>query len=222
MELCEAGDCSPIEDYKLEQIPLLRPGRPFPIPGEGIQASDIGYALTMNVTGSVRLRCEGEDIAHGQSVTITSLTNEWIAPGPAVHYQVYFPDIRVSSLFAYRVDIEAVSCPDDVPLIKHSSLSNSNVYESRFFPADAPAILFHSHTGSAPFSSLHRRGLLVDIYQSAECGVRRVTIRREYWRSLAKAVSRYRMGVIAWTMGWSTAIAAVQQEGFDFSEHMRE
>jgi len=208
IHICDEGICQPIIDYHLEQIPIPKSGQPFPLSGEGIQAGDTGYVLLLDATGSIRLGIDEQDVIHGSSVASISSSNEWTATHTAAHHELYFPSVRMSSLIAYRVIVEVPSCSAFRPIIKHTSISADHVHEARFFPADATDILLHSHSGSAPFVSSRGSGLSISIYQSPDCGVARLMIRPEIWRSLAKGITRYRMAAIAWALGWWAASAA--------------
>jgi glycosylphosphatidylinositol deacylase len=212
VQLCLAGSCHAIDDARMEQIPIPKVGLPFPVLGEGSQPDDAGYALTVNTSGLVRLGLDDTDIAYGPYVTSTSRTNVWAASEAAAKVRVTFPRLSVSSLLVYRLTVDAPICTTFRPIIQHTSISADNVREDRYFPSDASDILLHSHSGSAPFISSRTQGLYITVYQSPECGVRRLTIRREIWRSLAKAITRFRMAVVAWSLGWAAVIAAVQFE----------
>ena len=223
VQVCHANDCHTIGDAHLEQFPIPKNGQPFPVSGEGSQSEDMGYALTVNVSGMIRLRSEDTAIVYGSHIMSTSRSNIWTPSDTGANVRVHFPRLSASSLVVYRVFVDAPACPGFRPVIKHTSVSVGNIKEERYFPVDAADILLHSHSGSAPFISSRGQGLVITIYQSPECGVRRLEVRREFWRSLAKAVTRFRMAVIAWSLGWAAVIAAVQFEhpgisAFDLSQ----
>jgi hypothetical protein len=92
-------------------------------------------------------------------------------------------------------------------MVRHSTL-HTTAYESRFYTTFP--IRVHSHLGPAPFISTERNnGFALDIYQSAECPLLGLRLSIDVWASLAKAVTRFRMVVISWSIGWVALLLQV-------------
>lgn len=70
----------------------------------------------------------------------------------------------------------------------------------------------HGHLGDAPFIERGHvaRGFDIDIYQHTSCQVSSLRISVDYSASLAKAVIRFRMAAIAWSLGWAALVLLYQ------------
>jgi glycosylphosphatidylinositol deacylase len=207
---CEGATCERLH-HELEVIPSPRDNVPFPLPGEGIKPDEIRYALSATCVGSLRLEVEPDaDLGAGDHVYAVVKENKWKTDLRPTRITLLYPHLSASSLKAYIVRVVVETCNAQRPLFRHTSIGHSSVYEHRYFRSDSPKILLHSHTGPAPFISAGDPGLRVDIYQWPECPVVEVKVESDVWRSYSKAITRLRMGIIAWSVGWSAILAQSQ------------
>lgn len=109
--------------------------------------------------------------------------------------------------------------PDFKPLIKHVSQPalelQSATFESNYYFASGRPIHLHSHSTGGPFLPYQEgTGMYLEIFQSPLCPVQQVSLRRNYYNILAKSVTRYRMVVLAWPVGWAAAVLLFQLSDF--------
>lgn len=203
---CDNSGCRPL-DHDIQPYPRPAAGSPFPLPGEGVKQDDTRYALSLNWTGSVVFDVAGE-VESGTFSHVVPPILQWTpSPSHTTHYRLKYPTLESHSLAVHRLRIGLESCSGPVPIVRYAPYAASNLVEERFFPADSPDILLHPHIARAPFApSTRPQGMRLDIYQSPDCPVTSIAVNLEIWRSLAKAVHRYRMAAVAWTLGWSALI----------------
>jgi hypothetical protein len=104
--------------------------------------------------------------------------------------------------------------PGRLPIVRSSHTASKilNVHEDRFHTSTP--IYVHFHVGSGPYTSSQRaRGIELEIYQNEGCPVRKVHLKIDAWASMAKAVTRFRMAFLAWSIGWVAFITAYQLDG---------
>lgn len=104
-----------------------------------------------------------------------------------------------------------------MPVIKYTSAPSADLQglteESRYFLASDPNILLHSHIGSTPFinPAVLTASIELEVFQSPKCRVKTISAPEiDYWRSLVKALLRYRTTFVAWTVGWSAIVMYFQ------------
>ncbi|WVF65699.1 hypothetical protein IAT40_000430 [Kwoniella sp. CBS 6097] len=167
---------------------------PFPLPGEGIKPNESVLALRLCLKsdgGNILLNSLSPlEILHGTRIEETVTGNVW--------------------------GLLTKSCEGIPPIIKHTTIPSSGYEQSsneaRFFPDGRRVIRIHSHISSSPFISgqTDGTGVRLEVFQSSSCPVVRVKLSIDLWGSLAKTVTRYRMTIVAWTIGW-TAIIILKQ-----------
>ncbi|OCF31357.1 hypothetical protein I316_06962 [Kwoniella heveanensis BCC8398] len=184
---CESGGRCRIQTPVQEYLPLpANKTAPFPLSGEGIKAGESLIAVKVDL--------ESE---HGYLLLHSSSTLDRLDHG---------------SRSQVNVSGSAWSPP---PIIKHVTIpSRQTSHEARYFPHyDNPQVIrIHSHISSAPFISGHAdsMGIQLELFQSTDCPVTTVKISVEWLGTLAKIVTRYRMTVVAWTIGWAAIVMLKQ------------
>jgi hypothetical protein len=95
---------------------------------------------------------------------------------------------------------------------EHRDASFDPTVESRFFTVQSAPLLLHGHLGDAPFveHSASSLGFDLNIFQDPECPVLGLNISVSLGASLAKGVIRYRMAIVAWTIGWASLVVLTQ------------
>ena len=100
------------------------------------------------------------------------------------------------------------------PIFRHVGQASDRLKASReyrFHPAGPAPIYLHSHIGGSPYIDMtSRSGLTIEIFQDPSCAVKDLHLRRAFYQSFAKAVTRYRMTVLAWCTGWSVLLIFAQ------------
>ncbi|KAL7423956.1 GPI inositol deacylase [Cryptotrichosporon argae] len=231
IELCDET-CTTI-DARVVAFPRPRAENPFPLPGEGARLDEVGFVVNADVEavwGVLRLSSSlpmlgvtagerqvhrvtgdswGEHLAAGRASSPTT--------GPAssaLQVDLTLPR-KVSSLDVWRLTTQQDFCSGPLPIIHHCSVPAPGIAasESRFFPA--PHAHLHSHVGGSPFlPSAPARVLDVRIYQSPDCPVTHAALAYDWPAALAKAVLRFRMGAVAWPLGWAAWVVANQMDRF--------
>lgn len=102
-----------------------------------------------------------------------------------------------------------------MPTIQYTSQPASPQYaptsESRFYPLASGSVTLHSHISGSPFQGLsHTHGISIDIYHHPQCLVRTVSLSLDAGATLAKAMLRLRIAVLAWCVGWVGAVLFCQ------------
>jgi hypothetical protein len=103
------------------------------------------------------------------------------------------------------------------PLLQHVTINSSPdrgpvTHESAFYPSPS-AVLLHSHSASAPFlPPPPASGMTLNYWSdpSAGCSATSVRIRLAWRASASRLILRYRMTVVAWSIGVVGAISAMQ------------
>ena len=205
--ICQGGHCSE-RDLQIEAIPLPAPTLPFPFPGEGIKQHEIGTAISLNSTKEVNVSLPvGTKYVSGPHAAMVVEGRVWANDGPPpTRVTLTFSQLSTSSLKAYRLIPSFGACTGRPPLIRHQTVPSDPLFESRFFPSNAPDIIIHSHIGTAPYISRQHKVLVVDIYQWPGCSVEQIVLQEDFWRTYAKAVPRLRSAAMAWTTGWISII----------------
>lgn len=203
---CDESGCRPL-DCHIQPYPRPAANSPFPLPGEGAKMDDVRYALTLNWTGVVTLDVAGE-VETGAHIQNVLSARTWTAPSSHIsHHRLRYPFVHSHSLLVHRLRVGFEHCSGPVPIVRYVPDTTANNIEERFYPADSLDILLHPHAARAPFVASKGLGAMqLDVYQSPDCPLASISIELELWRSLAKAVHRYRMALVAWTLGWATVL----------------
>lgn len=205
LEMCTPA-CSPI-NVDIQAIPRARSG-PFPLPGEGVQLGDVDYVFVVNKTGQLSLAISPDaEVTYGgiESAEIRGL--RWYPSRGVALVRIQTEEASTNSLLVRRLIVNIGECVGPYPLVRYTAKSmRTDVYEQRIFTTDS-AILLQSHVGSAPYLRRHSAGYTIEVFQSATCPIRSVEVRLCFWRTLGKAFTRYRMAVLAWSIGWTGILA---------------
>lgn len=195
VELCDSA-CHPVV-ADIQVMPRIR--SPFPSPGEGVAADDVDYTVVVNATGRLAL-----GVSPNARVIAGRVTSRWSPTAARVTLDLP----NGNSLLVYRLDVKIGECAGPKPVVKQINTAEKDVHEERFWPTDQP-VLLHSHVGSAPYVKRPSKGFELQIMQSLACPVVDARVRLDYWRTAAKAFSRYRMAALAWTLGWSGILSVL-------------
>ncbi|WVQ93345.1 hypothetical protein IAU59_000413 [Kwoniella sp. CBS 9459] len=195
LEYCAPGGACQVQTPVQEHLPSpANTSAPFPLPGEGIKPGESMIAVKLNLENP-----DGE-------LRITSASPVGVCHGIRIREGV---SGNLWKLLTSR-------CEGASPIVKHVSISSTSngrsTYEARYFPNGRSPVHLHSHISSSPFMSGHMdsMGIQLEIFQSRGCPVTGVKISVDIYGSLAKMITRYRMTVIAWIIGW-TAIVILKQ-----------
>ncbi|AGV14473.1 GPI inositol-deacylase [Cryptococcus neoformans AD2-60a] len=227
-----AQQCNGLEPCRtvpsvMSLLPFPRnPSDPFPLPGEGIKPSEVMLAAEVSLSSTntvVKINASkyGRIIAGSREHHLVK-GNSWInssLPSLTTHHLFHFENACLSSLVTHSLEITLGHCEDFKPLIKHVSQPalelRSATFESNYYFASGRPIHLHSHSTGGPFLPYQEgTGIYLEIFQSPLCPVQQVSLRRNYYNILAKSVTRYRMVVLAWPVGWAAAVLLFQLSDF--------
>lgn len=203
------------------------PSDPFPLPGEGIKPSEVMLVAEISLSSTntvVKINASqyGQTIAGSREHHLVK-GNSWKVnsslPSLTTHHLFHFENAFLSSLVTHSLDITLGHCKDFKPLIKHISQPalelQSATFESNYYFASGQPIHLHSHSTAGPFLPYQdRAGIYLEIFQSPLCPVQQVSLRKNYYNVLAKSVTRYRMVVLAWPVGWAAVVLLFQLSDF--------
>jgi hypothetical protein len=110
------------------------------------------------------------------------------------------------------------------PVAEHMSrpgLGLGETHESRYYPQVGAEILVHSHVTASPYiGSLRQSGLEIHLFQdpAQTCTITTASARVDWRRSPGLLLTRYRMTIIAWTLGvvclvWSCQMRSTAKTG---------
>ncbi|TFY70018.1 hypothetical protein EVG20_g2909 [Dentipellis fragilis] len=224
------ASCASLRPDKLRLLPGTHPGRPFPLPNEGIDESDgvvlfeadlllpegqgeaTGQWVAVSLTGA-----DGHGWILGGFVDPQPITNElsvygalWTGasielPPKSLRVDIKLPRLLSHALFVYRATavLSSASNKACAANLLPPLLRISSPSESHLYPlANGPALL-HSHA-EAPF--VHRRsshGMNLTLYSSAEpaCSVEALVFHVDSWGTLGRIATRAWAALPGWALG---------------------
>ncbi|KAI0066653.1 PGAP1-domain-containing protein [Artomyces pyxidatus] len=228
----ETPQCNSLAPRTLELIPDIAPGRPFPVPHEGVDESQ----GIVHFEAVVPVMSRESDGARWVAVSVSGADGRgWVMGGfvdnqvtekaysihdmlykdvsipidkPSLQTEVRLPQLLSNALAVYRVTAvySSQSCSDVrlPPLLRHTSPS-----EAHFHPLthDRP-VLLHAHTAAPfiPHPAFSDRGVNLTIFSSGECELQALRIRLDWWGMLGRAGARYWAAAPGWAVGvviWS-------------------
>ncbi|KAJ9105254.1 hypothetical protein QFC21_001620 [Naganishia friedmannii] len=200
----------------------------FPLPGEGVKDEDfmlyVEAELKHELGKEQKIVVRLSGAAWGAIAFVTPKSESPVRNGwKPIRQSHTFDSVSDNALILHELRLHrSARCTHSEsilfsPIVEHVSHSNPATHESRFYPQAAEDIKVHTHTSAAPYikepaSGVSRRGMTVNLWQDPRdaCGARNVTVRVDWIGSFGLMVMRYRMTILAWTMGIAALVAAIQ------------
>ncbi|KAH8113449.1 PGAP1-domain-containing protein [Phellopilus nigrolimitatus] len=222
--------CESLRPSSLRLIPNPVPGKPFPVPSEGVDESDgvVAFTALLPPSGdksgeewiSVKVESktekgwvvasleESRDYTGDASAFAPLFSKIRVQTDPkALLSVIRFPNLLSNVLLIYRaVPKLSQTCKGShlPPLLLHTS-GPSEAHYHRL--ENNHPVLLHGHS-SAPFLpisshllELYSKGLNLTIYSSGECGLEGLSITVDWWNSFGRWGSRYWNAILAWSAG---------------------
>ncbi|KAA1475868.1 PGAP1-domain-containing protein [Dentipellis sp. KUC8613] len=225
-----SASCVSLRPDKLQLLPNTHPGRPFPLPNEGIDESDgvvlfeadvflpegqgeaTGQWVAVSLTGA-----DGHGWILGGFVDSQPITSElsvygalWTGarvelPPKSVRVDIRLPRLLSHALFVYRATavLSSASSGACAANLLPPLLQINSPSESHLYPLVNRPALLHSHAEAPFISRRSSHGMNLTLYSSAEpaCSVEALILHVDSWGTLGRIATRSWAALPGWALG---------------------